>query len=235
MNREAFKLGSLMRFIPLEVAPRAAGLLTGFTIFGFFILVSLFFSLPETSAAEYPWQLRVNKEEIAVYTRKVEASPILEYKANMIVKAKLSKLVRFFEDTKKMPQWYYQCVQAKPIPSESAGENIVYFVLHLPWPVAERDCVYRWVKSLDSASGEVSYTYGAVSGKFPEQKGKIRVLYLNTIWRFTPLKDGRIEVYFQQHSNPGGSIPSFLVNKLSVEIPFYSLKNLRKMIIEIKD
>ena len=134
-----------------------------------------------------------------------------------------------------MPQWYYQCVQAEPIQSESAEKYIIYSVLHLPWPVAERDCVFSWVKLLDPVSREVSYTLSAVSGKFPEQKGKIRVLYLNTIWRFTPLKDGRIEVYFQQHSNPGGSIPSFLVNKLSVEIPFYSLKNLRKMIIEIKD
>ena len=217
MNDEALQRESFMKF----------------TVFGFFIFVSLFLSFQEVSAAEYPWQLRLNKEEITVYTRKVEASPILEYKANMIVQAKLPELMRFFEDAKKMPQWYYQCVQAEPL--QSAGENIVYFVLHLPWPVTERDCVYSWVKFLDPVSKEVSYTLSAVSGKFPEQKGKIRVLYLNSLWRFTPLKDGRIEVYFQQHSNPGGSIPSFLVNKLSVEIPFYTLRNLRKMISQIKD
>jgi hypothetical protein len=205
------------------------------TVFGFLLQASLFFYLSETSAAEYPWQLRVNKEGIAVYTRKVEASPILEYKASMMVQAKLSTLMRFFEDAKKLPQWYYQCIQAEPLASESAEESIVYFVLHLPWPVTERDCVYRRVKSLDSASGEIGYTFSAVSGRFPQQPGKVRVLYLKTIWRFTPLKDGRIEVYFQQHSDPGGSIPSFLVNQLSLEIPFYSLKNLRKMLSQIKD
>ncbi|MCX5699291.1 MAG: START domain-containing protein [Candidatus Omnitrophica bacterium] len=203
-----------------------------FIVCGFLMLASLF--LEEASAAEYPWKLRINKEEITVYTRKVEASPILEYKANMIVGAKLDKVIRFFEDVKKMPQWYYQCIQAGPLASESAEKQIIYFVLHLPWPVAERDCVFSWVKSLDPVSREVSYTLSVVSGKFPEQKGKIRVLDLNSIWRFTPLKDGRTEVYFQQHSNPGGSIPLFLVNKLSVEIPFYSLKNLRKMINEIE-
>jgi len=206
-----------------------------FIVCGFLMLASLFLFSEETSAAEYPWKLRVNKEEISVYTRKVEASVILEYKANMIVEAKLDKVIRFFEDVKKMPQWYYQCVQAEPLQSESAERQIIYFALHLPWPVAERDCVFSWVKSLNPVSREVSYTLSVVSGKFPEQKGKIRVLCLNSIWRFTPLKDGCTEVYFQQHSNPGGSIPPFLVNKLSVEIPFYSLKNLRKMINEVKD
>jgi hypothetical protein len=219
IHQEALKRGSFMKS----------------TIFGFFILASLFFFLPESLAAEYPWKLRINQEEISVYTRKVKASSILEYKANMIVNAKLAKLMPLFEDVEKMPQWYYQCVQAELIQSESAERQIIYFVLHLPWPVIERDCVFRRIKSLDPVSGEVSYTLSAVSGKFPQQKGRIRALDLNSIWRLTPLKDGRTEVYFQQHSNPGGSIPSFLVNKLSVEIPFYSFKNLRQMINQIKD
>ena len=219
MYGQAFKRGSFMRPI----------------VFGFFILASLFFSLTEAWAVEYPWKLRLNQEEISVYTRKVEASSILEYKAKMIVDAKLSKLIYLFEDVEKISQWYHQCVQSKLIQSESVESQIIYFVLHLPWPVAERDCVFRQIKSLDPVSGEVSYTLSAVSGNFPQQKGRIRALDLNSIWRFKPLKDGRTEVYFQQHSDPGGSIPSFLVNKLSVEIPFYSFKNLRQMIYQIKD
>ena len=206
-----------------------------FIVLAFFLQLSLFFSLSEISAAEYPWKLRINKEDIAVYTRKVEASPILEYKANMSVQAPLDKVIRFFEDVKKMPQWYYQCVQAELLPGDGTEKQIIYFVLRLPWPVTDRDCVFSWVKSLDSVSGEVGYTLNAVSGKLPEQKGKIRVVYLKSSWRFTPLKDGRTEVYFQQHSNPGGSIPTFLVNKLSVEIPFYTFKNLRKMLKETKN
>jgi hypothetical protein len=186
-------------------------------------------------AAEYPWQLRMNKDEIRVYTRKVEASSILEYKANVIVDEPLAKMIRFFEDVKKMPQWYYQCVQAELVQAEDKEKKIYYFVLHLPWPVTERDCVFSQIKSFNPDNGAVSYIISALPERLPGQKGKIRVLSLNSIWRFTPLKDGRTEVYFQQHSNPGGSIPSFLVNKLSVEIPFYSLKNLRKMAKELKD
>ena len=218
IDRAVFKRGSLMRFI----------------VCGFFILASLSSLLKETSAAEYPWKLRINKEEITVYTRKVEASPILEYKANMVIKVPLDKAIHFFEDIKNIPKWYYQCVQAELIQSDSP-ENIIYFVSRLPWPVTARDCVFSWIKSINQVSGEVIYTLHTVSGKFPEQKGRIRVIYIKSHWRFSPLKDGRTEVYFQQHSDPGGIIPVFLVNKLSVEIPFYSFKNFRKMIQESKN
>lgn len=204
-------------------------------VFGFFILAGSFFYPQEAMAVEYPWQLRMNKEEIAVYTRKVEASPILEYRANVIVDEPLAKVIRFFEDVKEMPQWYYQCVQAELVQREDLDKKIFYFVLRLPWPVTERDCVFSQIKSINPDNGAVSYIISALPERLPKQKGKIRVLSLNSIWRFTPLKNGRTEIYFQQHSNPGGSIPSFLVNKLSVEIPFYSLKNLRKMIKELKD
>ncbi len=186
-------------------------------------------------AVEYPWQLRMDKDEIAVYTRKVEASPILEFKASVIVHEPLDKVVHFFEDESNLIQWYYQCVRAEVVRKKGIGERIFYFVINLGWPVKDRDCVFSQIKSLDSKSGAVSYTICALPETLPKKKGMIRVLFLNATWRFTPLKDGRTEIYFQQHSNPGGSIPVFLVNKLSVEIPYHCLNNLRKMIGEIKD
>ena len=204
-------------------------------LFGFFMLLGSLNYLQASIPKEYPWQLRLNKEEILVYTRRVENSPIVEFKANVIVNEPLEKVVRFFEDEKNMTNWYYQCVRAEVVRKKSIGEKMFYFVINLAWPVSDRDCVFNQIKSLDSGSGAVSYTLCALPDDLPKQRGKIRVLSLNATWRFTPLKGGRTEIYFQQHRNPGGSIPALLVNKLSVEIPFNCLKNLRQMIGDLKD
>jgi len=185
-------------------------------------------------AADFPWQLRVKDDGITVYTRKVEGSPILAFKADMTIDAPLDKVVRFYEDEKKLPQWYYQCVRAEVIETESAEQQIFYFVVHLPWPVTERDSVFRRTKSVDPASGTVTYSATALPKRLPVEKGKIRVQALDSTWHFTPLGGGRTAVRFEQHSDPGGSIPAFLVNKLVVDIPFNSLKNMRKMILDIK-
>ena len=78
-------------------------------------------------------------------------------------------------------------------------------MLRLSWPILARDCVYSWVKSLDVVSGEVNYTLSVVSGELPEQKGKVRVVYLRSFWRFTALKDGRTEVFSNNIVTPEGA------------------------------
>ncbi len=194
-------------------------------------LASLVFSFypQKTYAVEYPWQLKRDREGIVVYTRKVSGSSILEYKATVTVHAPIEKVIALFEDDQKLPQWYYQCVKFERLQDEGPGQKIFYFVIHLPWPVSERDSIFRRVKFSD-AHGVVSYTLSALPEKLPFQKGKIRVLYLKSLWRFTPLADGRTEIYFQQHSDPGGVIPAFIINQLVVDIPFYSLKNFRQLL-----
>ena len=202
------------------------------TIVGIFLLFVLVMFPDVSRASELPWQLRINEDGITVNTRRVEASPILEYQGSVTVDAPLARVVSFYEDEKLMPSWYYQCVRSELVERENAESQIFYFVVHLPWPVSERDSVFRRIKSVDQTTGEVTYSLSALPEKLPIQKGKIRVLYLRSSWRFTPLKDGRTEIHFQQHSNPGGSLPAMLVNKLVVDIPYNTLRNLRKKIME---
>lgn len=185
-------------------------------------------------AGESPWQLRVNKDGIEVSTRKVGDSPILEFKSNIIIDAPIEKVIALYEDAKQLPVWFHQCVGFEQVEKEGPEGGIFYFVIHLPWPVAERDAVFRRLKSTDLATGQITYTLSALPQHLPQRKGRVRMPYLKTNWRFTPLPNGQTEVFFQQHSDAGGSIPIFIVNKLVVDIPFNSLKNLRKLIMNQK-
>lgn len=194
----------------------------------------LLFSFATLQAAEYPWQLKKNTDGITVYTRKVEGSPILEFKASVTVDAPIDKVIALFEDEKRMTEWYYQCVRFELVDNENPTKKIFYFVIHLPWPVTERDSVFRRTKSTDPATKSVSYTLTALPDRLPRDKEKIRVLELKSMWRITPLSDEKTELYIQQHSNPGGIIPSFVVNSLVVDIPFHSLKNFRKLLSSTK-
>ena len=199
-----------------------------FIIPTFFILA---FTIP-LYAAENPWQLKANKDGIIVYTRKVDGSEILEFKATMTVDAPITKIIPIYDDVNKLTYWYYQCIHSELIKVEGPQDKIVYIVLHLPWPVTERDSYFRESKSTDEADSSVSYSIQALPDYLPTKNGKVRVLMINSHWRFTSLPDGKTEIYFQQHSNPGGSIPSFLVNALAVDTPINSLKNLRQLIKE---
>ena len=197
------------------------------------IFLVLAFTAP-LYAIEYPWQLKTTAEGISVYTRKVEGSPILEFKSAMIVDAPVAKIIPVFEDEKRLTSWYYQCIHSELVKDEGPQNKILYIVLHLPWPVTQRDCVFRRSKSTNEKNSSISYSIQALPELLPVKKGKIRVLMINGLWRLTSLPDGKTEIYFQQHVNPGGSIPAFLVNQMAVDTPFHSLKTLRQLIMEAR-
>lgn len=181
-------------------------------------------------AEQSPWQLRESQEGIPVYTRKVEGSPILEYKANVIVDAPISKAIALFEDEKQISRWYFQCVHSELVENDGPKQKIIYLILHLPWPVAARDFVFRRTRTEDPASGIISYSLTALPDRLPLVKGMIRVQSIESIWRFKSLPNGQTEVYFQQHTDPAGSVPVSIINQLAVQTPFNSLKNFRKII-----
>src|SRR5438105_3654557 len=106
------------------------------------ILVLLLCLTNAMAAIEYPWQLRGNREGIPVYTRKVEGSPILEFKADVIINAPMARAIALFEDEKQIPRWYFQCVHSELVESPGPAQKVIYLILHLPWPVAPRDFVF---------------------------------------------------------------------------------------------
>ena len=61
------------------------------------------------------------------------------------------KVIALFEDEKQIRRWYYQCVRSELVENEGPTKKIIYLILHLPWPVAARDFVFRRTKSEDPA------------------------------------------------------------------------------------
>jgi hypothetical protein len=192
------------------------------------ILLLLSF-VPDSFAEDHPWQLRKKEDGIAVYTRKVDNSSILEFKGMATINAPIDQVAALFEEDETVPKWFYHGIYAQPIETISDQKKTYYFNVDLPWPIHDRDTAFERIKSRDIQSGEVSYTITAVPKRVPLRRGVVRVLHLKTLWRFVPLADGGTEVHFQQHSNPRGFFAPVVTNQLAVDIPFYSLKNLREL------
>jgi hypothetical protein len=194
----------------------------------FFLAVFFYSNL--LNADQSTWQLRETRAGIPVYTRQVNGSAILEYKANVIVDAPTSKVIALFEDERQIRRWYYQCVRSELVESEGPNKEIIYLILHLPWPVASRDFVFRRTKTQDPKSGVITYSLTALPNRLPLVKGIVRVNSIESLWSFKSLPQGQTEISFQQHTDPGGSIPASIINQLAVQTPFYSLRNFRKLI-----
>ncbi|MSR78454.1 MAG: hypothetical protein EXS63_09595, partial [Candidatus Omnitrophica bacterium] len=153
----------------------------------FLILIGFsFFGTLVAATGEYPWQLRKDREGIRVSTRSVKDSPIYELRGEMTISVSLEKVTALYEKVEQMLKWFHRAKEVKLIQNISKNESIIYFAADLPWPLSDRDGVYRRVKSIDAATGAVIYTMTyAGPDLYPKQKDRVRVVYLDAEWKFT--------------------------------------------------
>jgi ribosome-associated toxin RatA of RatAB toxin-antitoxin module len=101
-------------------------------------------------------------------------------------------------------------LKARTILSQSENERVTYEQISPPL-VANRDYAVR-AKRLFDADGSCRMTFEAANEVAPKSPdGWVRISKLKGVWRFEPQADGRTKVTYLIHSDPAGSIPTFMV------------------------
>lgn len=199
-------------------------------LFGLVCFIFSAFGLLVASEQVHPWELKKDLDGIRVFTRPVEHSPILELRGETEVDANIGAAVALYEQANRMTEWFYRSKEVKLLKTVSADEGLVYFAADLPWPLSDRDGVYRRVKSVDLESKSVIYKLHAEAGIYPKRKDRVRVNRLDGEWRFTPQPGGRTAVSYRMHTEAGGYIPAGVVNRFTVSLPFKTLLKFRTLL-----
>lgn len=189
-------------------------------------------SVANISMAEVgPWQLEAQDEakDIKVFTRTVGDSPLKEFKGVTHIKASVNDFVALLQDSDSATSWMHNVIEFDVMESPSDTTNIVYTVNKTPWPVTNRDAYIQSEMSADQ-NGVVTSSIVAVPTFKESNEDYIRMPELNGSWVFTPQAEGMVEVVYQVHANPGGSLPNWLVNSIVVETPLNTLANLHDVI-----
>ncbi len=182
-----------------------------------------------------PWELEAQDEDkdIKVFTRTVGDSPLKEFKGVTNIKSDVNTFVALLRDDKAATSWMHNVIEFKVMDSPSETENLVYTVNATPWPVTDRDAYIRSIMSADK-QGVVTSSIVAVPEFAELNDDYIRMPEILGAWTFSPKADGMVEVVYQVHANPGGSLPDWLVNAIVVETPLETLTNLHEIIKDEK-
>lgn len=192
----------------------------------FFALFALVFAA-NTVSAQTDWKLNTDKEGIKVYTSLMPGSKIKAIRVESTMDATPSQLVAMVMDIKNSPQWVYHTKSAVLIKQVSPSELYYYSEVNLPWPVANRDFVAHLVVTQDPDTKIVTIAGPAVAGMVPEKKGVVRIDHSNGKWTITPTGNGQINVEYSIFVDPGGDLPSWLVNMFATQGPLEIFRNLR--------
>lgn len=173
------------------------------------------------------WKLVKEEDGIKVYLSTVQGSKYKAYRGVTTVSADVATLRILQDDVQGSCQWIHACAEQSLLKHDGV-ESWVYTRFDMPWPVEARDSILRVVTE-QGADGSLTRQLEGQPQYLPQHKAHTRVASLKGFWRFVPQGDGKVEVIYQVHTEPGGSVPSWLANSFVVDAPFNSLSGLRAL------
>ena len=186
----------------------------------------LIFKLAPASA-QCDWKLKTEKDGIKVYTSEVAGSKIKAIKVVANFNAPTAQLVALIMDVNSSADWVYHTKSAVLVKQVSATELYYYSEINLPWPAANRDFVAHLTATQNPDTKVVTIDGPAVTGIVPVKEGIVRVTTSKGKWVIAPAGPGQVNVVYTIHVDPGGSLPSWLVNMFATAGPIKIFNNIK--------
>lgn len=191
----------------------------------YFVVTTLVSFICLSLAAQAEWELQKKEDDVKVFTQQVEGSPYLKVKIEADILASVDKVLEAIGDGKSCAAWSKKCVESRVIKEVSATEFYTYSRYDLPWPVGDRDLVGHIVQERRKNSAIIKIV--SVSDRYPEQG----VLRAETAVIIKVLSSGpdRSHLIYEEHPNPGGQLPIYVVNKMLAQSALRDISSIRRL------
>jgi hypothetical protein len=203
--------------------------------FNYLILILLMFlcSIVTIGSAKAQWELVKDEDGIKVFLKTVPDSKIKEFKGVTNINSSLDSILAVLYDPDACPKWVHNCRQATRLRDIGFYEAYIYQVINFLFPVKDRDLILHTVMTQDPETKDLTIRLNSVPDYIAETKN-FRIKKSTGYYSLKPLPDGTVEVTWQHYTDPGGGVPTWIVNSLLVDTPFKTLKNLKKLVHEQK-
>lgn len=195
-------------------------------------MLTLFFKPDHWALAESHWQFETLDQGIRVETRKETGSDIRAFRVQLSVEAPVTAVLAMLDDPSRYPEWIQGCTESRLIEQKNFRQRLIYQVNDMPWPVTDRDLVLD-VRVEEKIHGHFMLHLTNQPDAYPV-RDKIRVNRASGYYLVRPNHQGGTHITWEQHTEPGGELPGWLVNQLLVDIPLQSMKNLREQLTRSK-
>jgi hypothetical protein len=178
--------------------------------------------------AQGKWELRKDQDGIAVYTRKAAKGSIKELRVVCELEATKAQLINTLENIADYSSWVYSNKKSTILKMISPQNIIYYTQSHLPWPIKDRDLIIEL--NITPTPDVLNIQAKSLPDYLPKENDYIRVPYSLALWKVTQAPDNKLKVDYTFSLDPGGSIPSWIVNATLTIGPFNSFVKLKQML-----
>lgn len=191
----------------------------------FFVALGAISTVALASAED--WTLAAEEGGIRVWTKQEGSRPIKSYRSETIVETPIERIAEILLDFDHYAAWARAVSESRTIGHPSRGEVLGYIRTDLPFPIADRDAVQQATLRRES-DGRVRIELRSVPDAIPAVSSVVRMVDADAVIELEPLPDGRTRIRQSGYSDPGGSVPSFIINFFIVDGPLQMIQDLRK-------
>lgn len=171
------------------------------------------------------WSLELDKEGIVVYTREYEGSSLDEFKAITTLDYPINEVVATLKDASAVKEWSPNTSESKLIKTEG-NVQYRYTINDAPFPIDDRDSYIKLTFTESATQVKIDIT--AVPDYGPHKDDYVRITESTGHYLLEKIGSSKTKITYQLHAEPGGSIPGWLANAASTDVPFNALRGLRK-------
>lgn len=166
---------------------------------------------PIISEPPQAWEVLTASDTLTVWQRPVVGSGIREVQVEAVLEASSRQIWNVIRDVAKHPEFLPYVAEARVV--RDAGEVRYVYQRVSPPVVADRDYTLgaRAYEDHETLVFQQDFWLENAVGPAP-QDGVVRVEVVQGRWILEPLNPKRTRILYQLHTDPGGSIPSWLIN-----------------------
>ncbi len=179
---------------------------------------------------DIPWKKSLDKDDIVIYTRKVEGSPFHEFLAETEMEGTKENFRALITDFDHYTDWSPDCKSVEVVEQDAPESYTYHMMLKVPFPFSKRDIIQELI--FKETESELLIKIINHPNKTEQLDGIVRMKRGEGEWLIKQISQDRIFIKFQYLADPGGDIPAWLVNSFIVKNPYKSLKNIRKILAD---
>ncbi len=199
----------------------------------FLSFVAAVFLTSVAGASDEDWTLVRSNNEVDTYVNDRTNDGFREFRGVTKMAATFEEARDVIKDIPGNIHWLPSCRRSELIRTISETELLVYIVSTAPWPVHDRDCVWKRHYVVDTGD-HFRLVFTASDEEYEGEAGLVRILNARGVWEVKRLADNTAEVSFQYLGDGGGTVPRSFVNSATKRIPEKALKALFERIEELR-
>lgn len=180
------------------------------------------------TAAHGGWKLESEKNGIKIYTRPVIGSKLKQVKAITQVNAPLQSVMQVLTDYPNYKNWVNNVTESYIVDQPADSVHYVYTFEDAPWPVQNRYHVAKM--TLNTSPKSSTLTFKSMPNFMDKSSDAIEFERYEGWWKVSEEQDKTCRIEYILDENPGGYVPTWLVNYLAVDAPLKTLENLKALI-----